>query len=72
MFHAWGQGRIFFDANGYRPDIENDPEVIAATHNLALLRTHPDMQVFFEYLSPYAYDKRSLSVGESSPDAFEQ
>jgi hypothetical protein len=54
LYAAWGQSRSLLDDSGqYKHEL--DEEARAALVNLVALRTNPEMQLFFKYLSPSGY-----------------
>jgi len=55
IHRAWGKSRALLTPDGHYRSDSNTHEVRAALADLAALRMHPDMQIFYEYLSPSGY-----------------
>jgi hypothetical protein len=64
IVRAWEESQVILP-NGYYTPAET-PEVKSAVDNLFMLRTHPEMQTFFEYLSPSGYINTQEALRDSN------
>jgi hypothetical protein len=59
FIHAWHRSQVLLPDGYFTASAAPDPNADKAVDNLLALRTHPETQIFYKYLSPSGYINES-------------